>query len=84
MQYVISEMKICRKFNEINSSRKIVKTVKLENGVYKLDYDALGEYFFKTNSELSKEDAEQFLTTFKNCKKMLMKLRLLLVKNIKV
>ena len=47
----------------------IVKTVKLENGVYKLDYDALGGYFFKTNSELSKDDAEQFLTTFVNCKK---------------
>lgn len=46
-----------------------VKTVKLENGVYKLDYDALGEYFFKTNSELSKDDAEQFLATFKDCKK---------------
>ena len=46
-----------------------VKTVKLENGVYKLDYDALREYFFKTNSELSKDDAEQFLATFKGCKK---------------
>lgn len=47
----------------------VAKIVKLENGVYKLDYDALREYFFKTNSELSKEDAEQFLTTFKNCKR---------------
>lgn len=47
----------------------VAKIVKLENGVYKLDYDAFREYFFKTNSELSKEDAEQFLTTFKNCKR---------------
>lgn len=47
----------------------VAKTVKLENGVYKLDYDALGEYFFKTNSELSKDDAEEFLDTFEGCKK---------------
>lgn len=48
---------------------KIVKTIKLENGVYKLDYNTLVEYFFKANSELSKDDAEQFLTTFENCKR---------------
>lgn len=48
---------------------KIVNTIKLENGVYKLDYSTLAEYFFKANSEFSKEDAEQFLTTFKNCKR---------------
>lgn len=47
----------------------IVKTIKLENGVYQLDYNTLLEYFFKTNSELSKDDAEQFLTTFENCKR---------------
>ena len=47
----------------------VAKIVKLENGVYKLDYDALDDYFFKDNSEFSKDDAEEFLTTFVNCKR---------------